>query len=109
MNRACNGVCIEYLEFPKIASGSKMDMFESRYSRKIVVPEPLVFSIEERPPLEKLAVKRVTKTRIGRNLRTTIFLEQNAGTHDSGSRKIVVRTTQGLKKLPKMRHQFCVP
>ena len=31
------------------------------------------------------------------------FIEKNSGTHDSGSRKTVVRTTRGLKKTTKNR------
>ena len=96
-------------KFQKMHKCPKIGLQKCKYSIEIVVPEPLVFSIQERPPHGILAVKRVTKRKIGRNLSTTIFLEQTAGTHDSASRKTVVRTTRGLKNSSFLRPQFCVP
>ena len=78
-------------------------------SRKIVVSEPQVFSIENRLPLQNLAVKKGTKRKNrhhrayhyfsrenGRYARfrfektavCTILARENDGTHDFGSRKI---------------------
>ena len=92
-------------DFQNMQTCPKMAFQTCKSSRNIMVPEPLVFSIQERPPLQKLAVKRVTKRRIGRNLPTTIFLDQNAGTHDSGSRNSGTHDSGSRKIAP----ELCVP
>ena len=54
-------ISIEGAVWLKNATGPKIDFENFKNLRKIVVPEPLVFSIENGLPLQNLAVKKVTK------------------------------------------------
>ena len=54
-------ISIEGAVWLKNASRPKIGFEKSKKSRKIVVPEPLVLSIENRLPHGILGVKRVTK------------------------------------------------
>ena len=106
MNRALHGDLYKAVEFAKIAGGSKMGSAKPRYSRKIVVPEPLVLSKKKLPNLSFDIAGGVPKSEVSKNqpmLCVPLFLSSRCSRKQHFCRADVVRTTVFV------RPELCVP